>query len=551
VEWGEGEGEEGARENQRTTAASQRRLYRRMHQRLIENEAFGEACGASRLIENGTCGDERPIEGGTRSADNGCSRFAGVLYEYHRYGGYHAAICQRFQRGFATLVVLAWIAFVLCFVDWHAVALCVHESDCAVVRFHTPNTPAAVLLFVSICGGAVVARYTAFELGMCRRARVVYNHELGVPDAALHALTWECIVARFASLAPSQRPFAGCGDQYTTQLIMRDWNYFTMLATSESLPVGTFSLPTCLILYILVWKPLCGESRVDDSALRDAKHLQQLKVRAVAAGILLSPLLCTWMALFHVIDNIRAQTACDGALFHNVFSRSVQARLRHFNELPHAFHARISRATLLANRYMDAFPDPWSTAILRSAAFVIGGAMALIVLIGFVNEDCLSVAHLWNYNLVWWLALCTAIINSRGPARETGDGNRSDSQELLRLLESCTHREVGTYDLRRLRKLMRPKWVHLLMEMAECFLSPLRIYRIDFEAVATLVLNKTFHVPGLGDLCVCGRYDASALDEKDPVSLRDKVQRSWSSFAWDSVDCSITELDKLERTYPL
>lgn len=482
--------------------------------------------------------------------------FANAVYQYHHYGGFHAILARAVQQLFTVCIVLVWTATVFCIVDWDGVVRCASDRGCSIVQPHMPNALEALLIAIGF--GALIFSINRVlrSWRLMRRVRTLYEHTLGIPDAALHVVAWEEIIARIMALDPAHCPLPQHGAACIAQLIMRDENFLIMLANSELVPMSLFLPTTRALLYILLWKPLCDDGkRLDALRGRDASFLGQLQRRAVGVSVLLCPLLCAWIILYRFVCNIRAQFSVDETLMRSTFSEAMRVQLRRFNELPHAFESRMLRATVLANKYLETFPSPWPTSAAATIALVLGSAVALIVLIGFANEDALGRVHIGQYNLVWWLAALTTVIGcTRRTVVVAGAYSRRESAELLRLLSTCTDSEAGTSDLRRLRKLLRPRWMHMIAEIGECIFAPIRIYRLDVPEVAAFVLEHSFFLSGAGSMCAFASQEEREAHELALSSerLTKKSAHSWSAYSEaDAPAFSLDELERVEAEIPV
>lgn len=67
------------------------------------------------------------------------------------------------------------------------------------------------------------------------------------------------------------------------------------------------------------------------------------------------------------------------------------AKLRHFNELDHELHSRLSRSYRPAVQYMDQFDSPFAAVIAKNIAYVAGAIFGILFILSAYDEDVLTV----------------------------------------------------------------------------------------------------------------------------------------------------------------
>tara|TARA_B110000046_G_scaffold173301_1_gene195794 strand:- start:29 stop:1594 length:1566 start_codon:yes stop_codon:yes gene_type:complete len=467
---------------------------------------------------------------------------ARMLYEYHYRGGFANIASLSCRQCVASIIVAGCFLCVACVIDWHGVAACTID-ECSVVGLHIPGAVGWLFLVAFTLGAVVYTAAVRDEYRLLKETRTLYTMTVGIPDDTLHVLEWASVVQTFLTLEPPMRPVP-CGDiAQLTQLIMRDTNYITMFANSDASP-SMLSLPSQGLLWYFIWNPIFHNGRLDRSKLADPRFLHRQRRRAAIAGVVLSPFICAWMTSYFVVGNMRIRSVRDIEITRRVFSRVARLRFRHFNELPHIFEERMRRATELANKYLDAFPDPYIAVLETLLLYSAGAVITIIVIMSTVNENTATAVHVGDYNLLWWLAMLTACLSvvRRAPA-DLKTVSIKESQELLHLLSKYTLRTFDADELHKLRAVLRPAWVHMISELFESLLCPLRIWQIDVDAMGRLVRDHTVSDTQVGDVCSFARYQASHGDG-DELSI--KMQQSWNAFAHDHPSWSLEELLAVE-----
>lgn len=473
---------------------------------------------------------------------------AHIMYEYHNRGGFRNNLSLYCQQGIAGLTVGLCFICATCVIDWARVLTCSVDA-CQIVSVHAPGLFGWLFLVAYAFGGALYAVDSRSKYVMLKRVRTFYTQTIGIPDESLHIIEWTDIAKMFFQLDPSQRLVA-CNDiAQLTQLVMRDTNYLVMFSNSKELSCSMISLPSQYLVWYFVWSRIFYNGRLNKSMLENTQFLREQQTRAVVAAIVLSPFICAWMTMYFVIGNMRMRNIRHMEFTKRVFSRAAKMRFRHFNELPHTFEERMLRATELANKYLDAFPDPCTSIIETVIVYLFGAFIACIVLMGIVNENTMTVVHVGEYNLLWWLAFFTTSLSvARRTPVDHAVVSIKESQELLQLLSKYTARKFDADELHNLRRMLRPKYVHMLSELIESVLCPLRIWQIDIVAMSRLMRDHTIIGTPIGDVCAFARLDS--LQHEDNT-FSEKMRQSWHAFANNNPSWSIEEIENVETQIPI
>ena len=480
------------------------------------------------------------------ASTNSDQAYANMLYLYQYRGGYNNIASLSCQRVFASLTVGVCFLICTCLIDWSSVMRCT-PGECRVIEPHLPGLVGCLFLLTYIFGGFVYIVMAREEHRLLKRARVFFTRTLGIPDDSLHIMEWSNIMEIISTLDPPSRPVPHVDIKQMTQLIMRDTNYLIMLANSKELHPDTLSRPVQALLWYFFCLPIFCEGKMNKTLLANAYFLNRQKQRAMLIGALLSPFIFAWMTMSFVIGNIRIRNMRDTEITKRVFSQRARLRLRHFNELPHIFDERIARATELANKYLDAFPNPYTSAIETFFVYSIGVCMTVIALIGIVNEKAMTIVQIGNYNMLWWFAVLTACLSlvRRAPS-EPVVLSITESRELLQLLSKYTLRSFDAEELHQLRKMLQPKWTHMVLELTEAFVCPMRIWKIDVVATAKFVADNTMFGTPVGDVCSLSHTQIVTQDD----NLNKKMRQSWHAFAF-SYSVSMEDIEAVENEFPV
>lgn len=186
--------------------------------------------------------------------------------------------------------------------------------------------------------------------------------------------------------------------------------------------------------------------------------------------------------------------------------------LAHFNELPHEFSYRISKAYAAANQYLDSFTSKILVSIARLLRFLSGG----IIIIGFVMSMVDS-KFLFTPNVITVGAIVTFIYSIS--LKLIPDESVVVNPQLL-LLEVQQHVHYVPDDWKdwaHTRKvysdfsqLFQPKIIDITKELFSCFWTPLVFIAWMPRYSASIVdflRNFTVDMHGVGDICSYAQTD--------------------------------------------
>ena len=198
--------------------------------------------------------------------------------------------------------------------------------------------------------------------------------------------------------------------------------------------------------------------------------------------------------------------------------------MREFNELPHAFDARIHASRDDANRYTEEFPAPLVTLLAGFVTFIVSSLVGVLLALSLINENILLFYRLpeadgdgWGFNLLWWLAMASTLL-AVSRSFSTHSPRTTQPDALLRGVAQHTHympdhwrRRGHTRDVYlQFARLYQYKLIILLQEFLGCVTTPiLLIFVMPFRAAEILEFVRTFtvHVEGVGHVCSFALFD--------------------------------------------
>lgn len=96
------------------------------------------------------------------------------------------------------------------------------------------------------------------------------------------------------------------------------------------------------------------------------------------------------------------------------WGREARMALREFNELPHVFEDRQKRANRPGMAYIAQFESPVVAIVARFVTYVVGAAIALLLLAQLLDNNMMIMVHLFGQNFFWYnTILLTVIVYAR------------------------------------------------------------------------------------------------------------------------------------------
>lgn len=195
--------------------------------------------------------------------------------------------------------------------------------------------------------------------------------------------------------------------------ILRFKNYMVAMVNKSLLPIR-FRLPLLgdTVFYtrglkynfelIFFWGPgslfenewsLKAEYKRAGNRLELAEKLSTRILWIGIANFLLCPLILIWQILYAFFSYTEILKREPGSLGARCWSLYGRCYLRHFNELDHELHSRLSKGYKPASKYMNCFISPLLTIVAKNVAFFAGSILAVLIALTIYDEDVLAVEH--------------------------------------------------------------------------------------------------------------------------------------------------------------
>ncbi|CAK4647403.1 hypothetical protein LEN26_005346 [Aphanomyces euteiches] len=479
-----------------------------------------------------------------------------ALYNYYYHNGAACYMGKEIVQLFNLLFTVCASSFLLGCVKWNELRNCpTSEGGCKrpfsdFISWHFDGNlfSTVVLFYFMIFFVFWVTRVVAFA----SNARDVwdmhgfYVEKLRIDAHQIQTMTWDEVVDRLLVLLPqaNDRPsLTHHRSSYQLQVdpkalstpldiarrVMRKENY--MIACMNS-PLFQTELPSWVRLsshvifsrnmefnlQMCVLDPMFSSTRPQSA--------EELKKRLTVAGIV-NLLLIPFLLLFRTIQFflVGAQEwSANRTMFLSSrrWSPLAMWTFREYNELPHVFDARVSKAYPLAEAYLGLFPTGLVSIIAGGVAFLAGSVMAILVFLSVVEESILLEIEVGSRQLIWYLTIAGWIFLLARSFQVSVRFTTGESyEEAMTKLAAETHHfptvwrgQSHTFATRdALLALFPYKAVLFLEECASVLLAPYVLCVTlpeNAHAIVRFLEEHTVTLPHVGAVCRFAEFDFKA-----------------------------------------
>ncbi|XP_030065880.1 autophagy-related protein 9A isoform X2 [Microcaecilia unicolor] len=362
-----------------------------------------------------------------------------------------------------------------------------------------------------------------------------YVSALKIPMSDLPYYTWQEVQARIIEI---QKEHQICiHKKELTELdiyhrILRFKNYMVAMVNKSLLPIR-FQLPFLgdTIFYtqglkynfqlIFFWGPgslfenewsLKSEYKCMGNRLELAGKLGSRILWIGMANLLLCPLILIWQILYAFFSYTEILKREPGSLGARCWSLYGRCYLRHFNELDHELHSRLSKGYKPAAKYMNCFLSPLLTIVAKNVAFFAGSILAVLIALTVYDEDVLAVEHVLT--MITLLGLGITICRSFIPDQHLV----YCPEQLLKVILAHIHYmpdhwqgNAHRYETRdQFAQLFQYKAMFILEELLSPVITPFILIfclRPKSLEIIDFFRNFTVDVVGVGDTCSFAQMD--------------------------------------------
>eukprot|EP00667_Euglena_gracilis_P004192 EG_transcript_4210 len=478
------------------------------------------------------------------------------IYAYFYARGFLCLLADGVLRIARTVFVILFTAFLVLFVDWRAVTTCRNEA-CETVRLARAQ-PLSDLGGLRLLCLVVEAAFILHLLVLVLRflssvresalARHVF-HQMDLDEAAVATVRWEDVAERLVRLQ-SQVLFSRVGpvDQlHIAMRLTRIDNFMVALFSAEVVDFSLAGLPVALtrslewnLRYLLNFMVTKQQPfrRVADADTDVA--LLRTKIRWLGImNLLAAPFVSCYLLLMALFAHGAELKLAPRKAGMRRWSRLSMWRLREYNELPHAFAARLQRASPLAQAYVDQFPFRLISIVARTVVFIAGGFACAILLLSFLNYPLLLFIEVRGQNLLWWLSVLSVFIVTGLQLSNDDQNQQYDAAKAMEALAAETHhlsptcRDLaGVAVLEEFTTLYPYLWSVLFQEVVSVFVTPaFLIWSLPAQAdrLVRFVRDHTVVLESAGPVCVFSTFEVDGFPSITRAQ-REKLVWSFRSF---------------------
>ncbi|XP_066254777.1 autophagy-related protein 9A isoform X1 [Euwallacea similis] len=362
-----------------------------------------------------------------------------------------------------------------------------------------------------------------------------YNQALLIEDDNLDNLTWHEVQKKLIQV---QLDLQMCiHKRELTELdiyhrILRQTNYLVALVNKRLLPprvnvpflgevvywTKNLRLNIMILLFWSPWSPFENPWHLREEYKRPGyrdKMAQQLGRQILwlfLINLLASPLVFVGQIIFYFFNYFEQVRREPGRFGLRYWSHYGQLYFRHFNELDHELHSRLTRAYKPATKYMASFCSPHVVILAQHVTFICSSVLTVFICLSFLDNEILY----WEQVLTM-LAILTGVIGI-GRSLVPDETLIWCPEQLLEAVVLHTHYLPGVWQgyahTSRVRACFQQLFQYRFAALIEEFLSPILVpyFLIRYVYPRTLDFvdffrNFTVSVVGVGDVCSFAQMD--------------------------------------------
>ncbi|XP_069473010.1 autophagy-related protein 9A isoform X1 [Ambystoma mexicanum] len=480
--------------------------------------------------------------------------FFSRVYNLHQKNGFTCMLIRELFELIQFIFVVAFTTFLVSCVDYDILFANKQLNHSQHANEHTKVTLPDAFLPPTVCSTRI--QENAILISMLVIAGVFWSHRmikfiyniccyweihsfyvnaLRIPMSDLQYYTWQEVQARIVEI---QKEHQICiHKKELTELdiyhrILRFKNYMVAMVNKSLLPIR-FQLPllgdtvflTRGLKYnfelIFFWGPgslfqnewsLKGEYKRGGNRLELAEKLGSRILWIGVANLLLCPLILIWQILYAFFSYTEMLKREPGSLGARCWSLYGRCYLRHFSELDHELHSRLSKGYKPASKYMNLFMSPLLTIVAKNVAFFAGSILAVLISLTIYDEDVLAVEHVLT--TVTLLGVAVTVCRSFIPDQHLV----FCPEQLLKVILAHIHYmpdhwqgNAHRYETRdEFAQLFQYKAVFILEELLSPIVTPFILIfclRPKSLEIIDFFRNFTVEVVGVGDTCSFAQMD--------------------------------------------
>lgn len=469
--------------------------------------------------------------------------FFSRMYRYHQRHGFLCMVLQEVLELVQFLFVVSFTTFLLYCVNYPVLFKDVEITKAKITLSDVVHKPE----FRDFGFLTWLALVTALFVWILRFLRGIYhliyfwdikqfyNVALNIADGELDNLTWHEIQTRVRAVQLEQQMCIHKRELTELDIyhrILRQHNYLVAMTNKRLLPprlklpwLGEVVYWTRGLRYnvqvVLFGGPrapfqnpwhLREEYRKPNCRHELARQMGHLILWLAIANLLFAPLIFLWQILYAFFNYAELIKREPGTLGVRNWSMYGRLYLRHFNELDHELQARLSRAYRPATKYLGSFTSPIGAVVARTAAFMCGAVLAVLLLLTVYDEDVLAVEHVITIMTI--LGACVGISRGLIPDETLAWCPEALLGNVLAHTHYLPPGWIGQAHTLRVRtefqQLFQYRIVGLIEELLSPIITPYVLLRHVYPKALDIVdfyRNFTVSVVGVGDVCSFAQMD--------------------------------------------
>jgi len=461
------------------------------------------------------------------------------VYNYFVGKGFYCILLRHVLNLLTILFTILFATFLVSFIDYRVLQETNNWN--AAVDFHRPLHPIMIVCII------VFGLFWVWQIVQLLR-QTKHNWEiknfcwniLKVSESDIQTMEWRELTQKLALVPRLSLSKDNLTALDVAHRIMRKENYFIALVNKElmdlRMPIpflrSSFSQPVITktiewsLTYSLFNFVFDEHNVVKMDVLASEKRTamtKRLQRRFILMGLIslfLSPFIFVYLLVYIFFKYGEEVRRTPGSILGSrEWTPVARWKFREFNELPHYFQNRLNTCYVAANRYISNFPAPLLTIPASFVGFMAGSVLAVVVVLGLVDDDILVSAELWGRSPLWYagvlgtiLAVCRALIPD--------DNTIFDPKKDMTEVASHIH-----YNPRKWRQ--RPHSLEVRDEFCQLFEFRVVIFLRELLSVifAPFILifslpgcsadildffrECTVKIPNIGYVCTCASFEHS------------------------------------------
>lgn len=495
-------------------------------------------------------------------------------YEYYYQRGIFCICVQKIVNLLIFLFLLAFLVIMTSFVNYTMIPNITKETTLSMLfTFSWSRIPIFtwILACFMLLFWFINTAQFIHDIPELIRLHTFFTQSLGIQH--LDHTDWNTVMERMALIKPMSV-------QEVTARIMRKENYIIALFNRNVMNLHIFTLPVqWAISYGVINMLMDGDTpRVDVFDRRYRQYYaNKLRKRMLIHGIIfliLSPFIFCYLLLYYsfsYFDRIRNSPSLMGD---RMWSPYALILFREFNEAPHYFHDRVNKAKKCANDYLAQFPSHILSIGAQFVSFQAGALLAVILLMGAINDQILLNVTLWGRTLFVIAGILSVILAATRGLLPDEIRQPEPQKDIDSVAEFCHyHPRVWSDGMSKaahdeLSRLFQYRIVLFAYNMASVILAPIILiaYLPDrAEAILDFMERFTVYDSKVGYICSLASFDRLAVHgnpkfgapvvanvQKEQQTKHGKLEKSIMTFAqnhrkWEMPDNCRQLIDNVQE----